>query len=855
MPKCLRLLALAVLFGCPVQEPTPPRLDLGIQQVDGSISCVGQPSLCERGERCDQDRGLCVPNTTCTGHADCLVDLRCVDGSCAMPEGACVEDRDCAEDERCAPSKVCIRDIDPLGSLQPVCSERSTCRLGTSCVLGVCESCGDQRPCPGAQLCRQGICEEPSTCRTSTDCFSGHSCNAGTCTRPVGGCAPDPSNDLVSGATLLREAHVDGFDLCGFDRDWYALRLEPYVGARIIITPETPATGAFVALQTRVMGDRGESIEGVSTLHWPGRSIIEVPGRDSARELRLEVSGNQNARYAIDTERVMSLCAGDMLDLLGDETEASAPRASLSKVRGLQLRACPGDRDHLRLEVSRNELLSLGFELEAEEGARLGLTAQAGASGPIHRASFTATVTEPLTLPRLTEDAELRLAVSGDRTPELGATYRWLPDLETAARFQACQAPTPAISQPALDLGADVILGDSACKASAAFEAETIFVVSPVSVPTLLRATVRTVSSTTAELGLRLLDSCSRDSSTRTCDASPRSGLGASIEHVITSTTPVYLVVSTNEPSSLVTFEIGFDEDDNFTCIGGRSDRLDQSGTRPVSTVEATRSFELSAGSMCGPAGVGSGPDRFFELDVSARQTVVLELSGRPDGFLWVGTTCARLSETCTAAASINDIASPARVVLEPAIATRYVVVVDGYGPTDAGDYELRALFSPQCLSDSACAGGQRCDDYVCAGPPANDQCPGTALTLSSGRATANGSTGAAGDDFDSTTCLGGIGGSDVVYALELAAPAARLEARITRATFDPLLYVRRNLCESPAAELVCNDDQDLAAGNLLPAVVLSNVPAGTYYLVVDAYSFGGVERGGTFELELSVTP
>lgn len=854
MRKSHALWAAALLLGCPVQEPSPERPDFGILRVDAGLDCTQDPALCGRGETCDPGRRVCVENTSCVQHDDCRADRRCVDGLCGRPAGACGTDEDCAVGERCAPSGVCLRAADPTGRFLPSCTSALPCPAGTRCVAGVCAPCGPELACPGAQVCRGGRCEEPTTCRGAADCFPGHSCTGSVCVRPIAGCTPDPENDRVEGAAPLAERYVSGLELCGADRDWYALRLEPYVGARIILSHE-PEGGELAHVETALSTDRGAAVPGVSTLSWPGRTVLQIPGADSIRELRLEVSGNRSTRYTLDTERLFGLCAGDVLDLYGDESPERAPALSLLRMSELELSACLGDADHLRLAVREDERVQVGFELDPDEAARVAVSIEDPNTGEVWSRSYTATVTAPLVLPRADADTELRLRAEAVRAPELGARYGWRPDLESAARFQACGAPNLAPASAELSLNGQSRLGLSSCGDGAEFTAETILRVDPPAAPALLRATVRPVGSTTARVGVRLLADCLRDSSQLECDTSPRAGLGASLEHVATSTAPLYLVVSTSEPSALVAFSLGFDEDDNFTCIGGRATPITSSGVLSVSTVEATHTLELGSGSSCGFAGSGAGPDRFFELDVAARQVVVLELTGRTDGFLWVGTNCARLSETCTAAASIDDVVSPARVVLEPGGATRYVVAVDGYGRGDAGDYELRTLFSPQCLEDAACPSGQRCDDYVCAPPPANDQCPGTELELVDGAGRAAGSTAAASDDFDSADCAGGAGGNDVVFRLSLPSPASNLVARVTRANFDPIMYLRRNLCESRAAEIVCNDDRDLAAGDLRPELRLASVPAGTYYLIVDAYSFGSAARGGSFELEVTVGP
>jgi hypothetical protein len=149
----------------------------------------------------------------------------------------------------------------------------------------------------------------------------------------------------------------------------------------------------------------------------------------------------------------------------------------------------------------------------------------------------------------------------------------------------------------------------------------------------------------------------------------------------------------------------------------------------------------------------------------------------------------------------------------------------------------------------------RRCDDYVCRDPPPHDTCAGVrVVTLAGGRATISDSTGAARDHFDGTgSNCGGSGGADVVYAIDLGAGLTRFRAHVTRASWDPILSLRGTDCTSVTAQVACNDDPRPNPDEP-PTTPLSDliwtpaggIPAGRYFLIVDAYRGSTPDDFGT---------
>lgn len=150
-------------------------------------------------------------------------------------------------------------------------------------------------------------------------------------------------------------------------------------------------------------------------------------------------------------------------------------------------------------------------------------------------------------------------------------------------------------------------------------------------------------------------------------------------------------------------------------------------------------------------------------------------------------------------------------------------------GNTTAGDG-----CSPTCQRESS-------------GP--EDVCNGAEIAL-----TADGLGGATGTVTSSTSALhgfyegtcGGKGGNEAVYSVTPTVTGV-LTARMSAATFDPVLYARRT-CEAASSEAACEDVSGTGGGEVLTMTVEAGKPV---FLFVD--SFGSTK--GNFTLDVSVQP
>jgi hypothetical protein len=649
----------------------------------------------------------------------------------------------------------------------------------------------------------------------------------------------------VEGATPLPQASIGGLTVCGLDVDWYRLDLDRFQGARVAILTSSSADQSFPAVFARVTDETGAPIAGaVGALGLPGLTLLEITGANEAREVYLSVSANTTAQYALDFESIDGLCAGDYFDLYGDRDPESAPVVSPNTE--LQLRACIDDIDLVRTPIQEGDQLSVSLESE-DTGAHWAVAIRGDSGQVLASQIVTSTVTAPLISPTSAGNELWVIEAATGPAPSFGQDYT----VQLARRLGACTTASPISASASASLASETNLGLLPCARTVPeSNPDRIFQVVPPRVPSLLRASVRPANPSTGVAAIALLADCQLSAFPLACDRAIEDGGEASVETMIDSPSPIYLMVSSADPTADLIVDVTFDEDDNFTCLGDR----------PVSTFAATNTTELLEGNSCGFFGDGGGPDRFFSLPLGPGDVAVLTLnhaSGAATdsrGFLWVGTDCSQLTETCVAADILSP-GHPAQVVLEPESPTNYVIAVDGLSPDDAGEYTLGTFINPMCLGHTEC-GPLRCgDQFACEPPPPNDVCDGEVLVLdAAGRASLRGTTGTAMNSYATSTSgdCGGLGDTapDVVYQLVLATPASSLRARITDTGWDPLLSIRSGLCADESAEIACQDDEDFSAGRLLPDMTLSNVAAGTYFLIVDAF-----DGDGPFTLEVEATP
>lgn len=866
--------ALALFFGCSVEPPASTSRPDATVFADASTADASSADSgvhdCRTGAACGPEQvcardGVCrAADAVCMSTDECALPRVCVAGSparCADAVAACDAARPCPERQRCAPSGVCIPALVDDGTFREACESPAECGPGGVCAGGGCSACSEDRDC-GRFTCFFGACVEPFTCTNASDCFEGNACEGGTCVLSTAGCTPDPANDRPEGAMLLREQTTLGLTLCGDDVDWHRVTLGNERGARIIVRSSTRGTAIAELLhaQSALAGDEVVPAS-IQTLALAGVTIFEVSTSTAVQDLFLRVRASDvSTTYSVDFISIGGLCAGDALDLYGDRTEEESllvpPNVSLS------LRACRGDVDVVRVPVERSDVWRF-FPAFSGGGATLDLSVDGPASGPL-MAAFTAASTMPLSAPA---DAagEWTVSVSARTVPSRGQAYELELSRDSGPRLEACGAPAVIDGATTIDFGGAIDLGEPECAASLPGGAgDRIVRIDPPAAGGLLLLEARPLGGATATVSISLLSQCGADTSPVACDRSARGGGATAIEAVLTSSRSVYALVSALgiTPGLQVEVQARFDAAGDYTCRLNGPQPIVASGERTVDTEAGTNTAELTSADHCGGdffAGAGAGADRWFSISLGAGERAAFELTGSPGGFLWAGTDCTAMSMSCVGA-SETGFGEAARLVLAPSGSTNYLLAVDNTDASEAGTFTLRTVLRPQCVSDMECrtmpGSVQRCDDYVCADPPANDRCDGQPLVLTGGRATIEASTGAANDDFAGTGAnCGGSGGQDVVYAIEVPAGSSRIDARIVRAAWDPILALRFGQCATAATQVACNDDPrpDPAAPPLGPLSVLSYAPvgglaAGTYYLIVDAFS-----GAGPFTLEVEV--
>jgi hypothetical protein len=666
--------------------------------------------------------------------------------------------------------------------------------------------------------------------------------------RSTAGCTHDTANDTPAGATALVEG-VRTATICGDDVDWWSLGLTAGGGARVIVRSDPARLTVFAEAL-----DGEEEAENVTAFRLIGVTIFEIASATSTQSVHFKVSGNDvSGAYTIRTELLPGLCLPDILDLYGDRDAAQA--LLFPPDIALELRACIDDVDVVRVPVERSDLWSFFARFAGASQLELGVMDGAASISRV----FTKTSTSPL-VRSAADGGEWTITVEATSVPSAGEPYDLELFRQAGPRLEACAAAQPAAASQTIDFTGATDIGAIDCPSHVpSFAPERLLRLDPPRPGALLHVEARPMY-TTATVAIALLGTCADDASVIACDSALRPGGPSAIEAVATSTSqPLYLLVSVDSARpGPVTIDVRWDQPGDFTCRMNGPEPIVSSGERSVSTEAATNTREIEATGACGGtafAGDGAGPDRWFSLSVGGGQRAALELTGTLGGFLWAGTDCETMSDTCVGAAEVG-FGRAARVVLAPMGATNFLIAVDGTSWSDAGAYILRAVLAPQCIEDAECrtmpGSVRRCDDYRCSDPPANDRCEGAILVaLAAGRATIEGSTGAASDDFTGTgTNCGGSGGQDVVYAVDVPAGAQSLRARITRATWDPILAVRRDQCATASSQVACNDDPrpNGQAESPLSDLTVTTPSAGRYYVIVDAYA-----GAGPFTLELTL--
>lgn len=868
-PALMGLCVFTALAACKVEPPEPVDFDAGFPDAradagrdagptkDSGVApdCREGDAGCAAGLSCTRAGTCRAASSTCSATLECAVPDLCVDGRCGAGLGACTETSACASIERCAPSQVCIPDLIDDATFRERCEDNADCGPGGVCSGGAC-GCSEAAPCARGLACVSGACFEPFFCERNADCFAGNTCVDRFCTRSTNGCVYDEANDEPESPTALREMTAT-YSICGEDVDWYSFNLAAGTGARVIVrTDRTRSTARSQIFDAASVLDGGDDVPGtVHALHLLGVSVFEVSSSTAAQDLLLRVRGlDVSGSYTIDLQRIAPLCGGDFLDLYGDRDRAES--LLLPPDVEVDLIACVGDVDVVRVPVERSDLWRF-FPRFSRTGSSLSLNVEGQTK------IFTASSTAPLTPPAPAEADEWTVSVSARSVPSVGQPYTLELLHQAGPRIEACAAAMPLNGRSTINLAGARDIGAPFCDTAVSIAAvDRVVRVDPPRAGAVIFASARPLSGT-ATVALGLLSNCADDERVLGCGTGVRPGGSTAIEAVATSTRPLYLLVSTQFAGDApqVELDVRFDEPGDYTCRTGGVRPIVANGEITVTTEAATNTVEIDSSGQCTSAfsaGHASGPDRILSVSLGTGQRAAFELTGPIGGLIWAGTDCNDLSGSCVGGANI-EFGSAAKMVLAPTGgAANYLIAVDNADPFTDATYTLRTVLQPQCISDAECrvmpGSMQRCDDYRCADAPSNDACGGAILLpLTNGRVTIQSSNGAANDDFTSSTC-GGSGGQDVVYAVDVPAPANVLRVQITRATWDPILSLRRDTCGSVTAEVGCTDDPEppRPAVTALPVVRYpatgTGVPAGRYYIIVDAYS-----GSGPFTLEVEL--
>ena len=827
---------------------------------DGDPACVELPSACQSTTDCAPHGAnvVCAQRTSSSTTA----------AACEPVPGGCTQGSDCASGH-CTPAGYCGPRIAFTTAVTGACDDNADCGPSGSCINGVCGGCTGNSDCTGELECTFGRCSQVAECKRDDQCYGDNRCEiavgapAGSCARRTVTCTPDPSNDDITTAEALPLRWQTDLSICGDDLDWYQLTADTGDGLTVIVNWDSAAG----TLDADFTDEGGSIIDAAAKLSVPGMIQLSLSAADRPLDIRMVVfSLDTSVSYTLDARAVPFACAGDALDLYGDAYPTGW--VQLPENITTRLAACPGDVDTFTVPVGFDNRLEAtaafvsagvigAVELLRPDGT---VVAMGGPNDGVATTSVTASAVETFTSTTWT------IRVSTPATPSFGDAYELSLATELGTRRQACASIAAASSSQRVRLTDEDDLGGAKCDLwPDARRPDALWRIDPAAVGTVIRATVRPQTAGHT-LAVGLLTECGDDATHVRCDASPDAGLGASLEHVATSTAPLYVMVTASSTAAEFDLEIDLDTSDNFTCRGRAAQQIlqttngSQIDTFTVSTEAATNTVEVTDGNMCSAAvGSATGPDRFYKLDLAPSEAAVVTLEGPDGGYLWVATDCGAFTRTCTAAQAIDD-RTPAQVILRPGTSENYFIAVDGQTRNDVGTYQLTINRNPPCITDADC-NGQVCDEFECRSTPPNNTCPGTEVVLVNGSATIEGSTGAAEPTYTHVGC-GGFGGgdrgassNDVVYRVELPGGAPRLKAEITTATgWDPLLAIRKDMCTASTSEVACNDDypDEPNATTRLPLIELTGVDAGTYYIIVDAWTVPELgPGGGSFTLQI----
>jgi hypothetical protein len=217
-------------------------------------------------------------------------------------------------------------------------------------------------------------------------------------------------------------------------------------------------------------------------------------------------------------------------------------------------------------------------------------------------------------------------------------------------------------------------------------------------------------------------------------------------------------------------------------------------------------------------------PEAVYELDVSQRERVVIDVQARFDAVLYIR------KNDCTdenAEVDCNDDVpgdgenhSRLELVLDPG---KYYVFVDGYN-RDAGNFRMTVTISDAVALWDGCR---------------------RAKPLASGAVVASSIAGV--QDATGTSCGSGASGPEVPWSMTLAEPT-RVRLVEHSDDFSPVLHVRL-ACAYEESELACADP---STSGTTDAVLARVFPAGSYTVFADSRE---LEAKGAYTLAFDTAP
>jgi len=225
--------------------------------------------------------------------------------------------------------------------------------------------------------------------------------------------------------------------------------------------------------------------------------------------------------------------------------------------------------------------------------------------------------------------------------------------------------------------------------------------------------------------------------------------------------------------------------------------------------------------------GGGSTPDVIYSYTLTEDRTVELSVTTDFDAAVSIrNPSCSEAGDEVVCADNVAAAATEAINFRRQAAGT-YYVVVDGVGGATGVINDITLTTSQP--------------------PPAGDDCPESVLMNHNSTLVGEAlSTDYADDDGGS---CGGTGGADRVYSFVLSGEQ-QVSISTANATFDHVLYLRTADCEA-GTEQSCQQATDVGGGDYEASLTFGALPAGTYYVWVDALAPTGAE---TFDITLTVT-